>query len=669
MAFITLKVEGPPEVTVSMAFAALDLEGKDACIAEASNDNGANWIEFNRVEDGGDDGFTLHTGAQRIASPTKGASFIVRLRVAGNGDNDTCWADNIRITARPQQSSHDQSGPRQQLSLAFLIGDERLQSPVAMQAYTQAADAQASAGRFEGKLKFEFKQERSAIKVLRDNFNFMVDPLPGIKHPPSFELDFVQSENNLIPTTRGLIRTDNEAWDLIVEPGRVWREPGDDGYTRAAVPFALQERNANCTHNGVLTFIFKPGGDISRAAYQIVSETCFYFQFDMWGVAETSYTPQHVANADAIVAAYKQEMSGKLPIKPIAELGADYPAIDPDAFAAPMDVTPEYLTTYGVVIEGVHYRGGCLTRYGPYPFCESVALPSYSTAKSVFAGLGMMRLEQLYPGAMNTLIDQYVPECAAVGWRDVTFGNALDMATGRYNSRAREADENASVLDGFFIVLSHADKIKRACTSYPNKSDPGQQWVYHTSDHYILGTAMQSFLRERIGDEGDIYKDLLVDPVWKHIGLSPVTYTTRRTRDSVRQPFVGWGLTYLPDDIAKFAQFIAVDGGIHDGAPLVNTGLLASALQEDKSDPGLPAPDKNFRYNNGFWAWNAGGVLQCDSPVWMPFMSGFGGVSVVLMPNDVIYYYVSDNQEFSWARGVQAADKYKPMCGTGDNHG
>ena len=662
-AIIGLGVEGPPEVTISVAFAALDLEGNDACIAEASNDNGSSWVEINRVEDGDDDGVTLHTNDARLAAPAKGAPLFVRLRVDGNGDNDSCWADNIRIIAAPRQSLLNDGGPRRSLDADFLLGEDKMAAPVHTRVFTSNGEAHSAAARFEGRLGFRIIPDHTNIRILRDNFNFMVNPLPGVTHPPDFELTFVQSGDRLIPEQRGLVRTDNEAWDIIVEPGKVWREVADGAYTRAAIPFALQERNANCTHNGVLTFLFDETGAASRAAYQIGSETCYYFQYDMWGVADVSYAPGEAPNAEQLIAGFQQEQSGKLPVKSFTDIGADFPELDATAFAAPDDVSPEHLTTFGVVIDGIHYRGACATRYGPYPFCENIALPSYSTSKSVFAGLGMMRLEQLYPGAKDELIHDYVPECAAAGWRDVTFDQALDMATGRYDSAAPEADENKAVQDGFFIDLTHDEKVGRACTLYPRKSEPGEQWVYHTTDHYVLGVAMQSFLRTKLGDDADIYRDLLVDPIWRSLGLSPVTYTTRRTRDDTAQPFVGWGLTYLPDDLAKLAAFVAVDGGVHNGEALVDTDELAAALQESPIDRGLPATNEDFRYNNGFWAWNAADALKCEAPLWTPFMSGFGGVSVVLMPNDIIYYYVSDNQEFSWARAVQAANGYKDMCG------
>ena len=46
----------------------------------------------------------------------------------------------------------------------------------------------------------------------------------------------------------------------------------------------------------------------------------------------------------------------------------------------------------------------------------------------------------------------------------------------------------------------------------------------------------------------------------------------------------------------------------------------------------------------------------------VPFMSGFGGITVVFLPNSMIYYYFSDNFTFSWYSAVYAAHNIKPLC-------
>src|SRR3546814_19480637 len=90
----------------------------------------------------------------------------------------------------------------------------------------------------------------------------------------------------------------------------------------------------------------------------------------------------------------------------------------------------DLVSLVGFVIDGVHYSGGCTTRRGAYPSCESLVVPSYSTAKSAFAGLAMMRLEATHPGTFDPVIGAHVPACAAPrNWGDGTCGNPRAMAT------------------------------------------------------------------------------------------------------------------------------------------------------------------------------------------------------------------------------------------------
>ena len=86
-------------------------------------------------------------------------------------------------------------------------------------------------------------------------------------------------------------------------------------------------------------------------------------------------------------------------MRPIEALTDDWPGADPASFSGAGAIAPEHMTVFGFVINGVNYVGGCQTRQGPYPFCAELDLPSYSLAKSLVAGLGLMRVERLYPGA------------------------------------------------------------------------------------------------------------------------------------------------------------------------------------------------------------------------------------------------------------------------------
>ena len=145
-------------------------------------------------------------------------------------------------------------------------------------------------------------------------------------------------------------------------------------------------------------------------------------------------------------------------------------------------------------------------------------------------------------------------------------------------------------------------------------------------------------------------------------GLSPEIATSRRTLDAVAQPFTGWGLVLRRDDLVKLGGFLALGGGKLGPEAVLDPAMVKSALQRDPADPGLPAPGNDMRYNDGVWAWNIAEYLGCKKPAWVPFMSGFGGISVVMIPNGVVYYYVSDGGTFRWARAVAEASPARARC-------
>src|SRR3546814_145179 len=121
----------------------------------------------------------------------------------------------------------------------------------------------------------------------------------------------VQTGSHIVPVRRDSVPGSHPHWEYVLSPGRVWDEAGDNGYSRVALPFALQQKNANCMHNGVLTFLFKDDGSVSKVAYQIASETCLYFKADLWGMLAAGYTPSPVADAAALAADHPAEVNRK----------------------------------------------------------------------------------------------------------------------------------------------------------------------------------------------------------------------------------------------------------------------------------------------------------------------------------------------------------------------
>lgn len=537
--------------------------------------------------------------------------------------------------------------------------------PVDFSAYAPGADATAPSNRFEGRLLLSGKPSTRTL-VRNDDFLDEGDASAARTWPQDFDFAFVQDGEWLIPVARGPQPGSHPWWEFSVEPGRVWDEPGDGGKTRASVPFALVQRNANCTHNGVLTFLFDDAGNVSRAAVQVGSETCLYLQLDLWGLLDAQYLPGPVENAGAVVEAHRREVAARLPVKPIAALAGDRPGLVPGNLAIG---DARARSTHGFVFDGVHYRGGCATRHGEYPWCDALLVPSYSLAKSVVAGLAAMRLERLYPGILDEPVSRHVPAsgCRGEKWRGRTLRHLLDMTTGQYDSPTYMADEDDERIGLFFSADSHAGRLAFACEAYPEREAPGRRWVYHTSDTYLLGTALQHALRAIPGRErDDVFDDVLWADVFGPLGLSPTARRTRRSYDQARQPFFGWGLTLLPDDIAKLGAFLARGDGRIDGNQVLDPALLAAALQRDPGDRGLQAATlRDYRYQHGFWARNLQDALGCDAPQWVPFLSGFGGITVVPFANGATWYGVADDgllPSILFERPALEAAKLGPLC-------
>ncbi|HTO27474.1 MAG TPA: hypothetical protein VL017_02675 [Devosia sp.] len=537
------------------------------------------------------------------------------------------------------------------LDPSVFSGKAELQQPVAMTQLGPAlnggevvdANFFSATVNFEGRLTLTPAQVGGYRLVSNDHAYGLSNG--AALQPPPISFDIVQDEDHLYPVISGPLNDGAESWEVLIGPGHIWSDGGEGG--RISFPITLKEPSANCLHNGLLSLAFDRSGLKPVAVYEFASETCAYFKFDLWGTMRVGFTPGTPADKDRIVARRHTNAARHLPVRPLTDLHTGKGPLAKPFGGAVADDPP---TSYGFVIDGTVYASDCATRAGNTPLCADVDLPSFSTAKSIFAGIGLMRLEGLYPGVSQAKISDYVPECN--GWGDVRFIDALDMATGRYDSAAYEADENSDDMAGFFAPADHAGKIAFACGHYPPKAAPATTFVYHTADTYVLGAAMHAFYKQKTG--GDFY-DSVLRPLWDGLHLSERLDYSQRTNDDARQPFAGYGLVYRRDDILRIAAWLRDDGAGLD--PL----LRAQALQRT-GDRGLMAYPPDFRYQHGFWARNIAPVIGCDHDVWAPFMSGFGGITVALLPHDITFYFYGDSQQFDWTAAVRQANHIRRLC-------
>ena len=514
------------------------------------------------------------------------------------------------------------------------------------------------------------------------------------QHLPPISIQLVQNGSWLIPAQRGLVITGDTFYNYIIDPGRAWDENSDNGWTRASLPIALVDRNQNCTHVGELMFLFN-NTSVSYVRYQITHETCELHQFNMWGQLSASYSPGTVSSDLALENAEAAEVANLMPVKPLSALATDYPNAGLSLPVFGSGITASAMSAYGVVYNGVNYvadgsspNKGCQTRFGTYPFCDEMRMPSYSTAKSAFAGLAMERLAQMYgPSVAGLDLKSYVPEMASSGnWNSaaVTFQDAANMATGNYHSELFESDENGSTTTNFL----NAEPYGTAATgkmgyalSFPHHSgEQGYTWVYHTVDHFLLAQAEDGYLQSQQGSGADIF-NLMRDDVYTPLHLSGGTMTTERTDNAsaagsnpaTGRPFGAYGLFWTVDDIAKLATLFQGNGA-YNGAQLVDRNLMLAGMQRLSSDTGVAAVSSDglqngdgtvsaggYRYSNGLWAYpTTSQVPGCALRV--PFMSGFGGITIAMMPNGATYYYVSDAGQFTWANAIAELNKLAPMC-------
>ena len=462
---------------------------------------------------------------------------------------------------------------------------------------------------------------------------------------PNMKFDLIiASDGRAIPTNRGLQVTQNKYWDILVEPGR-WQLRKKK--VSIVLPIALVGKDENCTHQGMIII------ENNTASYQIATETCQYFQFNALGSTKINITTKDTNNSPSVITAYVNEINNRLPEKSLDKLSEDYPHLDPMIFSQLDYIQPSSMTAFGTVLRGTHYVSDCPTRAAAFPDCSHMPLPSYSLAKSIIGGIGLMRLEALQPGVKNLLVKDLVPECSA--WGAITLQHLLNNTTGRYGSSRPNSDENKHLLS-FMNKTSAEAKTKHVCNRYKVKKQPGEQWVYHTTDFWLLGVAMQNFWREKHGEDADFYNDVLI-PLWHRLGLSPLLDQPHRQQG---QPLTGWGLTLLRSDIAKLASALSSKESVF--TQQLDHSMFSKAMQVDPSDRGAVAGSKSLRFKHGFWAWNAASSLGCAKEKWLPFMSGYGGISVVLLPDGDVYYYLSDGGVFRFAEVLQHLNKTHSIC-------
>jgi len=462
---------------------------------------------------------------------------------------------------------------------------------------------------------------------------------------PGAALAFFTDRGDLVPFTQEVIRVGSvqrgsSFWDIIVQPGRVWSESQDRGWSRAAFPFALMNSIEGETHNGIATFLYK-GRQVSDVRFQIVQQTAPYYikdEFVASGIVHASLADAATAELAALRRHREAERRDAVRFAPFTAL----PARVSRDHRADFDGT---MRARDIVLSGLDYAGtfylkSCGSAAGPLPWCDRARFGVWSATKALANETALLRLAEKYgPLVFELKIKDYVPEAAAHrAWSEVRFEDAIDMATGIGNGSLQRDpnDTNDGYLDASYPHWYEAGSVKDKLAAmladggtYP--WGPGQVTRYRDQDMFILGVAMDRFLKSKEGAAADIWS-MLRNEVFEPIGIHEApTNRTIESDGSAGQPIMAFGYYPTIGDLVLIARLYQSEGRL--GARQI---LYAPRIRELLPGPkprGFPTGEKlpsgETTYWNAFW------ISSFAAPgcrVFYPRMLGWGGDIVALLP-------------------------------------
>lgn len=497
------------------------------------------------------------------------------------------------------------------------------------------------------------------------------DLRPSLGYFPGFSVDFFTYEGYLVPVEREVILPpeNRSSWSIILSPGETWSEVEDGGMSRASFPFVLVAEDTNEAHNGVAMFLYDEAS-VSSLRLQITQETAAWRRLDYWGQYALEYTPHALGDKPGLEAQFVEELDHQMPIRPWSDLEASYDPQELEAFNG--IILPTDVSASGLVLDGTIYLQPCLTRYGPFPYCGSMRHGAFSVTKSMGAAVAMLRLAQVYGEEVFDLkIADFVEVTADHnGWQEVTFADALNMATGigddlptREEPNVMLADEEGDepIFNAFMEARSAQEKADICFTAGNYPWGPGEVARYNSCHTFTLSMAMDSYLKSKQGSEADIW-GMVLDEVYRPIGIYHAPMMRSIEPEGARGVPLFWvGLYPTVEDVAKVAMLLR-DGGQHLGEQLLHAGRLAEALRMTEV-AGLPTGEFNDdgegRYHMTFWSMpyrsSEGHLYQ------IPYMSGFGGNRVVFNPNGIIAFQFADAHVYGFESMVRVAEGMEPF--------
>jgi CubicO group peptidase (beta-lactamase class C family) len=469
----------------------------------------------------------------------------------------------------------------------------------------------------------------------------------GMQYFPGFSVRFLSDAGHLIPVDRGIIRSGERRrspWNIIVSPGRVWREPGDGGLSRGSFPFTLTTNGVGQARNGLATFVYDETS-ISSVFIQITQETSpasEYSRDDFSAFVPATYAPHAVPDRDAVLEGFHQEVERRLPVLPWSSL-EDAEAVR-RLFNKRMKGAD--LSAAAVLVDGKLYVQDSPTRTGPYPYPESMRHGVFSVTKTLGVGLAMFYLAGRYGDEIFDFeISDYVPALAEhPGWKGVTFSHALNMVVGT------QCGDTGIWLYPMILARtpwSKLDFIRRLPDDDPA---PGEAFKYSSSHTFVLSYAMNQLVKRREGADAD-YWALVEEEVLKPLGIRHLAIQRAMEADGTPgPPTMGWGTYPTVDEATKIAVLLRNEG-THEGRQLLSRRRVREALGATE----WPGVEERYRHS----VWHE--KVEVDGrTLTVHCMSGHGGNFVALLPSGVVMIRFGDSEDYDLQPMVRAMRRLRP---------
>jgi CubicO group peptidase (beta-lactamase class C family) len=476
---------------------------------------------------------------------------------------------------------------------------------------------------------------------------------------PGLTLEFITLDGLLVPVQRGqMVKEVNPGrtpsfWCAIAQFGRVWREAGEE-WSWAAFPLTLVSHRDTHAHQGLVRFRYKER-QVSAVQFQFVQQTAPYLlkqHFLAWGSAEARWSEPRAADPAALRRQAQAELARRLAHRPLSDLAREFQRGRYNEFGAP--VREQWRVQSALVRDGVLYYQDARTPYGNFPYPLEMRFGVRSILKAVAAPLALLRLAYVYgPYVLALKIGDYV-EGLDGKYRRVRFLDAANMASGFGGTGSWEThpnDPNDGYLEGdydaWLAAPSHAAKLEHIVrTGRPYPWEPGTVMRYRDQDFYLLGAAIDRFLKSVRGPTADAW-DMLRTEVFKPIGIfsAPIV----RTREAEGRRGVAWFHSgYYPtlDDLGKIALLFQ-NRGAAGSRQILHRGLTEDLLnakdalvQSGDASLGPPSgaergPNSGNLYKMGFHFIPYVGA-ESGRQYFLPTMRGWGENEIVLYPNSLI---------------------------------